>query len=109
MRPAYYFVKQEQAARCRGQKNCKVLFYVLTIYYNRVIIRYRKKEEDKMRKLDNKQKEMIMNRFVYAYRGVKTTTFAQIIIMNVEKYGKEQNKLEEDIDLAIDITREQAQ
>ena len=106
---AYINMEQQQREDVVDKRIVKFLFYVLTLYYNRVIIRYRKKEEDKMRKLEQNQKDMIMNRFVYAYMGVKTTAFANIIIMNVEKYGKEQNDLEEDIDYAIEITREQAQ
>jgi hypothetical protein len=104
-----HLIEQEQRQDVVDKRIVKFLFYVLTLYYNRVIIRYRKKEEEKMRKLEQNQKDMIMNRFVYAYMGVKTTAVARIIIMNIEKYGKQENDLEEDIHYAIEIATEQAQ
>ena len=53
-----------------------------------------------MRKLNEVQKEMIRKQFM---------RIAQIIILNVEKYGKETNTLEEDIDIAYDIALQQAE
>lgn len=52
-----------------------------------------------MRKLNQNQKEKIMKRFV----GI-----ANIIVRNVEKYGNENETLENDIDLAYDIMLEKA-
>jgi hypothetical protein len=53
-----------------------------------------------MRKLNDLQKEMIRKQF---------NRLAYIIIMNVEKYGNEKEKLENDIDNAYDIMIQQAE
>jgi hypothetical protein len=62
-----------------------------------------------MRKLNNQQKEMIMKRFVYKRCGLLITATANIIIQNTEKYGKETNDLEQDIEQARDIMYQQAE
>jgi len=53
-----------------------------------------------MKKLNEIQKEMIKKEF---------GRIAQIIILNVEKYGKETETLENDIELAYDIALQQAE
>jgi hypothetical protein len=53
-----------------------------------------------MRKLNEIQKEMIRKQF---------NRLANIIIINVEKYGKETETLENDIDFAYDIMLQQAE
>lgn len=53
-----------------------------------------------MRKLTQDQKDMIMNRYAFNRLGT-------LMVLGVQKYGKDDNNLEEDIDWAREIIEEQ--